>query len=408
MSINLKYLLALGMLLAFAIIFSQDRLIPPFLQITEYYHLSEQEGKTTYIIYFAGAFLSTLSSFYILQKLSSKTNLLMGLLIALSGCLLVLLIDNRYTFMASRALEGFGIQLSSNTIPPMITTIFNGKTPTHFFKRFSYSFTSAQVFSLFSCSMSVSGIIIPALAGIITQSIGWKPLYWVFMAIIGLLLIIMYKAGLERVDPYLQQEKSLSFKEKINHLLQKKYFLGYCLVSSLCTILIIYQIISFSILLLEQLHLTPGNFGMLSLLLGLTSLISVGITMRFAKKHEERIRRLTICLAPLFPCMLLAWNIDHLALFSYVTPLVFSMLCFGLFSPLLTAKTFASYQDNPKLASSFYYITQMIACIIGSTLSSLISTKYYMNVFLCSLIVTACIAITYIWISYQEPKHKQP
>lgn len=203
---NRKYVLALGMLIAFSLVFSQDRLIPPFLEITDYYHLSEQEGKNSYIIYFLGAFISSMSSFYLLQKLSSKYNLLIGLSTALLGCLLVTWIDNRHTFMISRALEGFGIQLSANTIPPMITVLFNGKTPTYFFKRFCYSFSSAQVFSLFSCSMSVSGIIIPAVAGLMTQALGWKSLYWIFIGILGLLFIVVYKASLEEVDPYLQQE----------------------------------------------------------------------------------------------------------------------------------------------------------------------------------------------------------
>lgn len=401
---NRKYVLALGMLIAFALVFSQDRLIPPFLEITDYYHLSEQEGKNSYIIYFFGAFISSISSFYLLQKLSSKYNLLIGLSTALLGCLLVTFIDNSHAFMISRALEGFGIQLSANTIPPMITVVFNGKNPTYFLKRFCYSFTSAQVFSLFSCSMSVSGVIIPAVAGFLSQALGWKSLYSIFIGILGLLFIVVYKASLEEVDPYLQQEKSIPFKEKLAHLLHRKYFLGYCAVSFLCTILIIYQIISFSIVFLEDLDFTPGNFGLLSLVLGATSIISVTVTLKFAKKYEEVLRKLSICCAPFFSVVLVAWNFNGLHLLSYVIPLTFSMLCFGLFSPLLTAKTFASYQDNPKLASSFYYITQMIGSVIGSTLSSMINTQNYTNVFLCSLILTLSISLSYLWISYNDGK----
>ncbi|NDD59160.1 MAG: MFS transporter, partial [Chlamydiae bacterium] len=384
-------------LVSFAIIFSQDRLIPSFVEILNYYSISESEVKLTYVLYFSGSFIGSLSSFYLLQKWTTQKNILLGLLLAALASLVVMISPHPWVFLVSRATEGFGIQLTANSMAPVISTMFDGNHPVTFFRRFSFRLTSAQVFSLCSASMSISGIIIPVISGLLTSTLGWHYLYLAFGILLIVLFSFTFKSPWDSIESHLIKEKDLSFAEKLRHIAHQKMFLGYCTISALCTMAIIYQIIAYSILFLEQLHINPAHFGFLSLLLGVTAIASVSIALKFAKLYEEPLRKWSLWAAPLCALILLIVNYKTLTLVGFIMPLMASNVCFGLFSPLLTAKTFNSYKDNPKLASSIYNSIQMIACILGSSVASLVNTQKPIYVLGTSVIFTLTIAISY-WV----------
>jgi MFS family permease len=397
MRTEFRMLFLLALLVSFAIIFSQDRLNPMLVVIFQYYAISLAKTKLSFVVYFSGAFLSSLSSIYLLQKWSTQLNFLLGLFLAFLGALAVCLSSHFYVFLISRGIEGFGIQLSASVITAAIAMAFNGKNPVTIHKKLTLYPTSAQVFSIGSTVMTWSGITVPALAGLIGSLYGWLSLYYAFILLIVAVFLVSVSFKWSFVKD-LPKKEHLFMKEKLRKILGHERFLINAIIASLLTVLIIYQIISFSLLFLDNLKMHPGHFGLLSFFLGGSSLISSYLCLRYAKAHEELLRKIAFCSLIFFLVLMLLLNLKHLNLLTFVFPLAGASISLETLVPLMAAQSFASYKMNPKLASSFYNSFQMIACICGAILASLIETTRFQVVFGVAILLSIIVAGLYFFV----------
>lgn len=250
--------------------FVLDSYLPSLPAISQYFNISDTAVQTTLTIYLAGFGISQLIYGPLSDRYGRKVVLIFGLSIFLLGNLLCVFANTLEFLLLGRLLGGIGAGACGVLNRAIASDCFQGPD---FSKAWSYTTTILVI------TLSLA----PILGGYIQELFGWHGNFITTSSFVGIALIVIIK--------YLPEthHKNTQTSSNMAHVFRNYYFIlknKHFLLSTLCYTLVFSGLIAYfqvsPLLLIQQLELSPSQYGWSSLLIAFGYIFGGVVVNRFS------------------------------------------------------------------------------------------------------------------------------
>ena len=226
-----------------------------------------------------------------------------------------------------------------------------------------------------SMLMSLSPLIAPTIGGYLTHWFGWRScfaLLAILFGILSLLYIIFFKETISNKNPDALKPKI--FIANYLLLLKNKTFMFMCICSGIALSLVIAYANIAPFIFMDHFHLSPVEFGWITLIVGISNLIGKYSNRFFIKKLTLlKTMKIGMSFAILGGVYLIILSITNFANPLFILIGIFiSQLAIGLIVSNAPAIALPPFKNIAGSASAMYRGSQQIVAFITSAILTLL------------------------------------
>lgn len=328
--------------------------------IMEVFHTDKVHMQQSVTLFVLGLGVSLLIYGPLSDKVGRRPVVILGLSIALIGCLAILVAPTIFLFLLCRLIQGIGAGVCIGLGRTMLADLWQG-----------YQLTVKSAY--FALALSLSPLLAPALGGYIQHWFDWKGNFvflTVFFAISLFLFYFFFPETNKHLNPLAFSRRTMFYNYRM--LFLHKRFMGATVLAGLVIAANLSFATKSAFIIQQEYGISPVLYGWLMCLISIGGLISRGLGPYLLKKLNAS--------ALLFYSIIILFGSGLAILVLYwlqvltLTRLLFLVGCVvfvqGLVMPLLLSVSLGSFHEKRGAASALYGSIQMLIGFVGSVLVS--------------------------------------
>lgn len=342
---------------------SMDIYFPSLPAISNAYNINQGTAQLTLTLFLCGfgfsqLFYGPLSDYY-----GRRPILLIGFLIFLAGSLLLITTDSISTLLLARTIQGAGAGASLCRV--LLRDNFVGNK-------------MAQVTSYLTVGIALATALAPALGGFVQEQFSFSANFIIMLLFGGLvtLLVLFY---LPETNKTLGQHslRPSEILKSYGNLLKNKVFVSNMICSGLALSLLLSYAIINPFLLQNNLHLSPGTYGLITLVIATGELIGTYLNgLLVTRVGYVAMTYVGMSLVLLAAVLLLSMSsLNIFTVTSIVIPTFIVTMSIGITIPNATAGAFAELNHSIGTAGAIFGFFQIVVTILTTFFISSITNQ---------------------------------
>lgn len=338
---------------------------PSLPDIAESLAASSHMVEFTLSIYFIGFAFGVFLWGILADRLGRRPSMMMGIFLYILACIGCKFSFSIETLLAFRFVQAFGASAGSVVTMTMIRDKYQGTERN-------------RLFSTVGAALAISPALGPILGGYIDQFFNWQANF-ILLTLIGLSLFIYSFFYLPETKPAVSTVKSTKWLHIIKRLCCDKRVIGFTFLIGACNGILFSYYAEAPFIFINLIGLTPGEYGLLGLVLGAASFSASYVSRHLASSLKGEVVILIGCTLTLVGSLALMLTnalidfryLSHLeAIFQLLFPLGVVFVGIGMTIPNCLSLVLADYQEDIGTAGSFtslcyYILIAAFTCLMG-------------------------------------------
>lgn len=327
-----------------------DIYLPSLPSLTRVLHGTIEQSQLTLTVYLLSFAVSQMIYGTLSDKYGRKPILLLGLSIFIIGSLVTVYAGSMSTLLLGRFIQGAGIGAVGSLSRVVMMDSFTG-------------IRLVKIMSIAAMIIAIAPMLAPALGGFIQQYLGYQYNFYA-MLFYGVFLFIATLFFLPETIPH-KNSGRISPRTVLSNAIQVvkvKQFRQYCFISGIgFSIIMAYSMIN-PFLLQKILHLTPSQYGIALLAIGMGMVLGNFSNSQLIKAYapERLVHGALMLVIAAASIMTLIGLMGILTVSSIVIPLFIIIFCFGIIFPNVTILALAPFNKNRGAAGALFGMLQML------------------------------------------------
>lgn len=327
-----------------------DIYLPSLPNLTQVLHGTTEQSQLTLTVYLFSFAISQIIYGTLSDKYGRKPILLLGLSIFIIGSLVTVYAGSMSTLLLGRLIQGAGIGAVGSLSRVVMMDSFSG-------------IELVKIMSIAAMVISIAPMLAPALGGFIQQYLGYQYNFYA-MFFYGVFLLLATLFFLPETIQYKNQSR-ISLRTVMKNaivVVKVKQFRQYCLISGIgFSIIMAYSMIN-PFLLQKILHLTPSQYGIALLAIGMGMILGNFSNSQLIKAYssEQLVRAALMLVIASASMMTILGLIGILTVSSVIAPLFIIIFSFGIIFPNVSILALAPFDKNRGAAGALFGMLQML------------------------------------------------